>query len=123
MPKIDAQGNATAYGMEGIVENAEGGLSELDPSRNVDGSTVDGFESDERPYLKDEEREVAGPDDQPGVQQETLERMEADRERAANAPLTPGAGPAEDDKEAAPSSRGSNSATTRANRATKPDRK
>lgn len=123
MPKIASNGSATAYGMQGIVRDAEGHLWELDPSRNVDGSTVADFESDERPHLKDEAREVAGPDDQPGVQRETLEQMEADRERAHNAPLTPGATPAEDEQEDTSSSRGSSSTTSRASRVTKLDRK
>lgn len=48
MPKVSGSGNATAYGQEGHIVGADGVLSELDPSRNVDGSVVDGYESDER---------------------------------------------------------------------------
>jgi len=67
MPKSN-HGGATYYGNEGIVEDANGRLSQLDPSRNVDGSVVDGFESDERdlspvedaPVEKEEE-----PDEKP----------------------------------------------------------
>jgi len=47
MPKANHVG-ATYYGYEGHVEDAHGRFSELDPSRNVDGSTVDGFESEDR---------------------------------------------------------------------------
>lgn len=47
MPKATHAG-ATYYGYEGTVVDARDRVSELDPSRNVDGSVVDGFESDER---------------------------------------------------------------------------
>jgi hypothetical protein len=64
MPKTNYAG-ATYAGHEGIVENAVGELSQLDPSRNVDGSVVDGFESDEREL--DEREEVAPYADPTGV--------------------------------------------------------
>lgn len=47
MPKTSESG-ATYYGHEGLVEDGQGKVSELDPSRNADGSVVEGFESDER---------------------------------------------------------------------------
>lgn len=60
MPKTNYSG-ATAFGLSGIVENAYGERSELDPSKNLDGTTVDGFESDERDDIEkpnDDEREM-----------------------------------------------------------------
>jgi hypothetical protein len=51
MPKTN-QAGATYDGHEGLVTDGEGKVSELDPSRNPDGSVVDGYESDER-ELKD----------------------------------------------------------------------
>lgn len=51
MPKTNA-GGATYAGHEGLVVDGEGKVSELDPSRNADGTVVDGYESDERD-LKD----------------------------------------------------------------------
>ncbi len=47
MPKANANG-ATYYGVEGHVLDSHDRVSELDPSRNVDGTVVDNFESDER---------------------------------------------------------------------------
>lgn len=47
MPKANAAGG-TYYGYEGLVEDANNRVSELDPSRNADGTVVDGFESEER---------------------------------------------------------------------------
>ncbi len=47
MPKAN-HGGATFYGYEGVVLDSHDRPSELDPSRNVDGSVVEGFESDER---------------------------------------------------------------------------
>jgi hypothetical protein len=69
MPKIAANGSATAYGQEGVVQGADGQLWELDPSRNLDGTTVDGYESDERDLSGAEERDLpTRPDDEPRAQ-------------------------------------------------------
>lgn len=46
MPKVSGSGNASAYGQEGHIVGADGVLSELDPSHNVDGSRVEGYESE-----------------------------------------------------------------------------
>ena len=56
MPKINPDSNASADGMEGIVTHATGKLSELDPSKDVDGEVYPEFESDERDISKEEER-------------------------------------------------------------------
>lgn len=56
MPKTNVNG-ATYAGNDGIVEDAVGRLSQLDPSRNLDGSVVDGFESDEREIEADDVQE------------------------------------------------------------------
>ena len=61
MPKINPDSNASAAGMEGIVTHATGKLSELDPSRNVDGTVYEEYESDERPELADGESDPNGP--------------------------------------------------------------
>lgn len=130
MPKVSASGQATAYGLEGIVRNAEGNLSELDPSRNLDGTAVDGFESDERDDLKDEKREVLGEDSEPRVQAGEQERLDAANERAASASLTEkyGDAPAEpaqpvDDEKDGASSRGNSSQTSTAKTTKKPNAK
>ncbi len=48
MPKISHEG-ATAAGSQGHVVDAQGKVSELDPSLTVDGERVDGYEdADER---------------------------------------------------------------------------
>jgi len=95
MPKINPDSNASAEGMEGIVQHATGKLSELDPSRDVDGSVYPGFESDER-EIEDEEREEP--------------RVDPDGPRAAEARM-----PDEDTKEAASSDGSSSSASQRSN--------
>lgn len=62
MPKINAEGMPTSAGMEGHVLGADGREHEIDPSRNADGTVVDGYESDQR-ELKDR-----GQGEGPGVQ-------------------------------------------------------
>lgn len=57
MPKTNHAG-ATYYGHEGVVEDANGKLSQLDSSRNLDGSVVDGFESEDREPSDEEAPEV-----------------------------------------------------------------
>lgn len=47
MPKTTHAG-ASYFGHEGVVEDANGKLSQLDSARNVDGTVVDGFESENR---------------------------------------------------------------------------
>lgn len=54
-PKKSEATGATFAGHEGIVEDANQRLWEVDPSRNADGTVVDGFESDER--------DLSSPDD------------------------------------------------------------
>jgi hypothetical protein len=79
MPKTAANGSATMAGGEGVVQDAEGGRWQLDPSRNLDGSTVDGFESDEREV--DEEHPTPGFGEQPQLQpQPADEPAEQERE-------------------------------------------
>jgi hypothetical protein len=122
MPKNDAQGRATAYGSEGIIRNAEGGLSELDPSRNLDGTAVDGYESDERDLSGADERELpthADPEARPNA--ETREAMDEDADRVSAAPLTRDKQFNEDTEEK--SSPGSSSPTSRASRATNATKK
>lgn len=46
-------GGATYEGQAGIVSHADGRLSELDPSVNLDGTAVEG--SDDEPTVQDEE--------------------------------------------------------------------
>lgn len=58
MPKTAANGSASMAGGEGIVQDAQDGRWQLDPSRNLDGSAVDGYESDEREI--DEEQPTPG---------------------------------------------------------------
>jgi hypothetical protein len=84
MPKTN-HGGATYYGHEGIVENARGELSQLDPSRNVDGSVVDGFESDER-QLEDREngQPVADPTGVSVAEDPKDEKNDGAEERAEN---------------------------------------
>lgn len=60
MPKVSGSGNASAYGQEGHIVGADGVLSELDPSRNVDGSVVDGYTSDEEPAGEEGEQPSRG---------------------------------------------------------------
>ncbi len=52
MPKTNHEGS-TYFGAEGLVDHADGKVSQLDPSRNVDGTVVDGYESDDRDDLED----------------------------------------------------------------------
>ncbi len=61
MPKTNHEGS-TYYGADGLVDHADGKVSQLDPSRNVDGGVVDGFESDERDDLEDRDDTGAQPD-------------------------------------------------------------
>jgi hypothetical protein len=69
MPKTNDATGATYAGYEGVVEHAggrgassrPGGLSQLDPSREVDGKLTEGFESDERD-ISDREDAVTGAD-------------------------------------------------------------
>jgi hypothetical protein len=65
MPKTNDASGATYYGHEGIVEHAggagstrPGGLSEVDHARNLDGTVIAGYESEEREV---EDREGAHP--------------------------------------------------------------
>jgi hypothetical protein len=116
MPKVSASGAATAYGQEGIVRNAEGGLSELDPSRNLDGTPVDGFTSDERDLSNAEERPepTTTTDFRPNAEEQ--ERMDEQREKIEQAPVGTGAreglGQEEHLEEGEQPSRGSSSATS-----------
>lgn len=60
MPKIDAEGRPTSAGMTGHVVNAASEIHEVDPSRNVDGTVADGYESDERELSDDENYQSPG---------------------------------------------------------------
>jgi len=64
MPKAN-HGGATFYGYEGVVLDSHDRPSELDPSRNVDGSVVDGYESDERDLTDRKDEAPAVPVDAP----------------------------------------------------------
>lgn len=92
-PKINEAGAASFYGNEGHVTNAVGAVSELDPSRNADGSVVDGYESDEREI---EEREPGQHADEPTTLAPADEPEGADTEED-DAPAE-----AEDEKASAP---------------------
>ena len=71
MPKITHGGGATADGLVGIVDDANGNPWELDPERNVDGTLKNG----EHPDREDREASTpAGPDDEP--------RLRGDDEKA-----------------------------------------
>lgn len=48
MAKINSDGEPSQFGAQGIVRDATGALHEVDPSRNLDGTAVDGFESEDR---------------------------------------------------------------------------
>ena len=77
MPKTNHAG-ATYFGHEGVVENAVGELSQLHPSRNLDGSVVDGYESEDQDLA---DREEANPQADPtGVR--LSEDVEAERDEA-----------------------------------------
>lgn len=94
MPKTNDASGATFYGHEGIVQAANGRLDQVDPSRNPDGSIVEGFESDER----DIENEDGGDrfdgnvplvaDDAPELQPGVAEVQAQKRKDAEEAPLS-----------------------------------
>lgn len=64
MPKKNHE-SATAAGYEGHVLDARDNVHELDPSRNVDGTVVDGYESDERDLSDRDPGESPGIGDEP----------------------------------------------------------
>ncbi len=123
MPKTNDPGGATYFGYEGVVEHAggrgstrPGGLSELDPNLNVDGTVVDGFESEDRD-LKGEEREDVRPDprgvapagsgqEQEQESDESLARRESDD---AGAGTSEGGGSSSDGSSSVRSARSSGS--------------
>lgn len=80
MPKANNAG-ATYYGMEGHVEDAHARVSELDPSRNADGTVVDNLESDERAF-DDEGRELSGEEKEKALaaQREEQEKRSGEQE-------------------------------------------
>lgn len=78
MPKIN-QAGATYYGQEGLVTNGDGVISQLDPSRNADGTVVDGYESDER-ELEDRDG-TPGDKREPGVVEGNEPVVQPARER------------------------------------------
>jgi hypothetical protein len=78
MPKIN-QAGATYYGQEGLVTNGDGVISQLDPSRNADGTVVDGYESDERD-LEDRDG-TPGDKREPGVVEGNEPVVQPARER------------------------------------------
>lgn len=94
MPKTNDATGATYAGYEGVVEHAggfgstrPGGLSQLDPSREVDGSVTEGFESEER-EIEDREGapaadfgEVHSVDPEKRSEAENAERRSSDAAR------------------------------------------
>lgn len=91
MPKTNDNTGATYAGYEGVVEHAggpgstrPGGLSELDPSRNLDGSVVDNFESDER-ELDDRDGPLSVVGEVRPVEQPTTAEPLADRDESGEA--------------------------------------
>ncbi len=111
MPKTNA-GGATYHGHSGIVADGEGKLSELDPSRNVDGSVVEGFESEDR-ELTDRDAEVTttevGPQESGATASENPDGALSERSDHA-------------EKEVSPSD-GSNSGASRSSRVTSTSKK
>jgi hypothetical protein len=121
MPKTNDVTGATYEGHEGIVEHAGGrgstrlgGLSEVDPSRELNGSVVEGFESDEREI---EEREGGAPAEpqllpaEPDRESKPLEETEEEPARDASERRQRSETPATEKE--VPSSRGSSSAASR----------
>jgi hypothetical protein len=98
MPKKSEATGATFAGHEGIVEDANQRLWEVDPSRNADGTVVDGFESDERdisspndpnaPAAADDDLAVSESDDDG---QEKSRSVKAEASDAENARSSEGA--------------------------------
>jgi len=89
MPKIGPTGQPSVYGQQGIVKSADGTLYEVDPSRNLDGTVVAGFESDERPDLEDAPRNPDELVESPDLTHNDHVAAEQARrdENAANAPV------------------------------------
>jgi hypothetical protein len=100
MPPKKSEGTGATYaGHEGHVEDANQRLWEVDPSRNVDGTVVDGFESDERDISNpDEPTQPAGPDHDLAVSesddlgQEKARSVKAEASDAQDARASEGAG-------------------------------
>lgn len=67
MPKIAHGEGATAEGLAGVVDDAQGRLWELDPERNTDGTLKDGDHPDRE---EREANEPTGPDDEPHLQRD-----------------------------------------------------
>lgn len=80
MPKTNDGGGATYAGFTGVVEHADGRLSELDPERNLDGTLVEGEHPD---HAEGEEREGAFADPT-GVR--PIETEEQTEEEVASSP-------------------------------------
>lgn len=104
MPKKSEATGATFAGHEGIVEDANQRLWEVDPSRNVDGTVVNGFESDERDISNPEDPATpAGPDRDLAVSesddlgQEKPRSVKAEASDAEDARSSEGAGNKPDD--------------------------
>ncbi len=114
MPKTNDASGATYEGHEGVVEHAGGyastrrpdGLSELDPSRNLDGTVVEGFESDER-EIEDRDAGVAEVGPVLPVERVIPDEDDAKREETKDEDLPP----KEENKEGFQSSRGNSSET------------
>jgi hypothetical protein len=124
MPKKSEATGATYQGHEGIVEDANQRLWEVDPSRNVDGTVVDGFESDERQLSGPDEATLPGKaDDDLAVSetgstgQEKPRSTKAEASDAENARASAGAsGPEDvtaDEKKEGASSAGSSSSASK----------
>lgn len=129
MPKTNDATGATYEGHEGIVEHAggrgstrPGGLSEVDPNRELDGSVVEGYESEDREI---EDREGAAPAE-PRLQETGEEEAETRDEPLERTEEKPAENPeerrlanerTEGKSGEVASSRGSNSAASRSNSA------
>ena len=114
MPKTNDATGATYEGHEGIVEHAGGrgstrlgGLSEVDPNRELDGSVIEGYESEDRDL---EEREGGAPAE-PRLLPEEPERRSEPLESTEEKPAS---GPEEREVKSSP---GSNSGASRSNSA------
>ena len=115
MPKTNDASGATYLGHEGIVEHAggagstrPGGLSEVDVSRNLDGTAVDGYESEEREVEDREGAALAEPTLLPAPETEDAPETKEQPEQETK------------EREEATPSAGSNSAASRSNSAKQP---
>ncbi len=90
MPKKSEGTGATFEGHEGIVQDAAQQLWEVDPSRNLDGTVREGFESEDRDISSPANPEVPGGPDHDLAVSETddlgQEKSRAEKREASDAP-------------------------------------